>query len=216
MSVMKSRVQSAIKDFLLKAKAMDEAIPEELAEDALEMAEEVKDALCSDEEVDVLEITRDKKGKDEEEIEAKVEDAVSRVLLKYGVVKDKSTSALDELEAKLKGEVEDGSCEENVLDEDGDEDKKDAKDSALEIIRQFKRDIAKVKDASIRKRLSDSMARTLKMQTTADYGAVFAASTKSAKDGMVNSSMKKSVADADYDFGMDIAKRFNPNYKEGK
>ena len=43
-----ARVMGAIKNFLLKMKALDEAIPEDLAEDALEMTEEVKDALCEE------------------------------------------------------------------------------------------------------------------------------------------------------------------------
>ena len=40
-----AKVMSSVKDFLLKMKALDEAIPEELAKDALEMTENIKDAL---------------------------------------------------------------------------------------------------------------------------------------------------------------------------
>ena len=38
------KVKKSVKAFIEKMKAADAAIPEELAQDALEMAEEVKDA----------------------------------------------------------------------------------------------------------------------------------------------------------------------------
>ena len=56
------KVMDSIKEFLERMKACDEAIPEDLAEDALEMVEGVKDALCEDEDVDVLEVTKDAEG----------------------------------------------------------------------------------------------------------------------------------------------------------
>lgn len=83
-----SKVMSSIKDFLIKMKALDEAIPEELAEDALKMTEEVKDALCEDEDPDVLEITNDEDPKEKEDIDVKVEDAITRVLMKHGLIRD--------------------------------------------------------------------------------------------------------------------------------
>ena len=93
-----AKVMSSVKDFLLKMKALDEAIPEELAKDALEMTENIKDALC-DEDPDVLEVTKDEDPKPEENsMEGKVEDAMVKVLKKYGLIKDSSMSALDELE----------------------------------------------------------------------------------------------------------------------
>ena len=55
------RVRDAVRKFLTCMQAHD-AIPEELAEDALEMTEEVNDALCEvteDEEANPLEITKD-------------------------------------------------------------------------------------------------------------------------------------------------------------
>lgn len=67
-----SKVMASIKDFLIKMKALDEAIPEELAEDALKMTEEVKDALCEDEDPDVLEITKDEDPNEKEDIDVKV------------------------------------------------------------------------------------------------------------------------------------------------
>ena len=59
-----AKVMSSVKDFLLKMKALDEAIPEELAKDALEMTENIKDAL-SDEDPDVLGVTKDEDAKPE-------------------------------------------------------------------------------------------------------------------------------------------------------
>ena len=52
-----AKVMSSVKDFLLKMKALDEAIPEELAKDALEMTENIKDALC-DEDPEVREVLK--------------------------------------------------------------------------------------------------------------------------------------------------------------
>ena len=46
-----AKVMDSIKSFLLKMKANDENIPEELAQDACEMVEAVKDALCECDEV---------------------------------------------------------------------------------------------------------------------------------------------------------------------
>ena len=75
------KVMDSIKEFLERMKACDEAIPEDLAEDALEMVEGVKDALCEDEDVDVLEVTKDADPDgDDKDIDRKVEDAISRVL----------------------------------------------------------------------------------------------------------------------------------------
>ena len=102
-----AKVMSSVKDFLLKMKALDEAIPEELAKDALEMTENIKDALC-DEDPNPLQITEDEDPKPEENnMEGKVEDAMVKVLKKYGLIKDSSMSALDELEEGCKTEVED-------------------------------------------------------------------------------------------------------------
>lgn len=70
-----AKVMDSIKSFLLKMKANDENIPEELAQDACEMVESVKDALCEDEEV--IEEKKEEEVKDEdpkEDIDKKVED----------------------------------------------------------------------------------------------------------------------------------------------
>lgn len=210
------KVMSSIKNFLERMKARDEDIPEELAQDALEMVEEVKDALCEDEE----EIVEEKKTEDEDKedktedseevIEKKVEDAMTKVLRKYGLIKDGSMEALDELEKKLGEESsEDADGEEEVT-----EDPKNINDSArMELLRSIKPVIANVKDAKQRKILADSFAKAIGLSVnTADYGSILSATKKSAQDSM--SKIKNKTNDADYDFGMEVARRWNPHYKE--
>lgn len=210
------KVMSSIKNFLERMKARDEDIPEELAQDALEMVEEVKDALCEDEE----EVIEEKKTEDEDKedktedseevIEKKVEDAMTKVLRKYGLIKDGSMEALDELEKKLGEESsEDADGEEEVT-----EDPKNINDSArMELLRSIKPVIANVKDAKQRKILADSFAKAIGLSVnTADYGSILSATKKSAQDSM--SKIKNKTNDADYDFGMEVARRWNPHYKE--
>lgn len=215
------RVRGAIREFLEKMKACDAAIPEELAEDALEMAEEVRDALCAeveDEEADVLEITKDRKGKDEEEIEAKMEDTMTRVLMKHGLIKDSSMRALDELEEELKAKETDEDL--NTLDADGEEkvtvDPESVNDSGAAVramLREMKPIIASVKDSRVRKRLVDSVVKAARMATNdSQYAGILTATKKSAQDAMKDVRLK--AADADTDFGMSVAERFNPHYKK--
>lgn len=215
------RVRGAIREFLEKMKACDAAIPEELAEDALEMAEEVRDALCAeveDEEADVLEITKDRKGVDEEEIEAKMEDTMTRVLMKHGLIKDSSMRALDELEEELKAKETDE--DENTLDADGEEkvtvDPESVNDSGAAIramLREMKPIIASVKDSRVRKRLVDSVVKAARMATNdSQYAGILTATKKSAQDAMKDTRLK--AADMDTDFGMSVAERFNPHYKK--
>lgn len=89
-----NKVRDSIKRFLEKMKACDE-VPEELADDALEMVNGVNEAL--DEEADILEITKD----EEPDLDVKIEDTIRKVLMESGLIKDRSVSALDELEEKL-------------------------------------------------------------------------------------------------------------------
>lgn len=206
-----AKVMESIKNFLIKMKANDEAIPEELAQDACEMVEEVKDALCEDENP----IETDNPVKDEEpeeketekiDIDKKVEDAMVNVMRKYGLIKDGAMSALDELENKL--------GEEETTDVDGEEkvteDPEKINDSAKrELLRQIKPVIANVKDAKQRKALADAFAKSMSMgSTTADYGAIFKASKSAVKD----SAIKKHDSVSDEDFGMQIARKYNPHY----
>lgn len=206
-----AKVMESIKNFLIKMKANDEAIPEELAQDACEMVEEVKDALCEDE--NPIETENPVKDEDPEEketekidIDKKVEDAMVNVMRKYGLIKDGAMSALDELENKL--------GEEATTDVDGEEkvteDPEKINDSAKrELLRQIKPVIANVKDAKQRKALADAFAKSMSMgSTTADYGAIFKASKSAVKD----SAIKKQVSVSDEDFGMQIARKYNPHY----
>lgn len=202
-----AKVMSSVKDFLLKMKALDEAIPEELAKDALEMTENIKDALC-DEDPNPLQITEDEDPKPEENnMEGKVEDAMVKVLKKYGLIKDSSMSALDELEEGCSAEDEEEGEEEVTVDPE-------KMNDAMTLLRTVKPVIAGIKDSKTRKQVSDAFAKALKMSvgTNEQYGQMMAMARMSAKDSM--SKKQQSTQDADYDFGMDLAKRFNPHYKK--
>lgn len=202
-----AKVMSSVKDFLLKMKALDEAIPEELAKDALEMTENIKDALC-DEDPNPLQITEDEDPKPEENnMEGKVEDAMVKVLKKYGLIKDSSMSALDELEEGCSAEDEEEGEEEVTVDPE-------KMNDAMTLLRTVKPVIAGIKDSKTRKQVSDAFAKALKMSigTNDQYGQMMTMARMSAKDSM--SKKQKSTQDADYEFGMDLAKRFNPHYKK--
>ncbi len=213
------KVMDSIKNFLLKMKALDEQLPEELAQDALEMTEEVKDALAEDkpeeakdESLEEAATGEPKKGEPVEdacvegEIEKKVEDAMVKVLRKYGLVQDSAMKALDELEKEIVETKE-------TSDVDGEEavtvDPETMNDTAA-LLRKVKPVIAGVKDSKQRKILSDSFAQAIKMNTkTADYSGVAKLAKANAADSMAN---VKKASDADYDLGMEIAKKFNPHY----
>ena len=206
-----AKVMESIKNFLTKMKANDEAIPEELAQDACEMVEEVKDALCEDENpIETENPVKDEEPEEKEtekiDIDKKVEDAMVNVMRKYGLIKDGAMSALDELENKL--------GEEETTDVDGEEkvteDPEKINDSAKrELLRQIKPVIANVKDAKQRKALADAFAKSMNMSsTTANYGAIFKASKSAVKD----SAIKKPTSVSDEDFGMQIARKYNPHY----
>ena len=207
-----AKVMDSIKSFLLKMKANDENIPEELAQDACEMVEAVKDALCECDEV--IEEKKEDEVKDEdpkEDIDKKVEDAMVNVMRKYGLIKDGAMTSLDELEKKLgEEETDDIDGEEKVT-----EDPEKINDSARrQLLKQVKPIIAGVKDSAQRKALADAFAKSLGMNNqTADYSAVLSASRSAVKDSKIKN--PNSVSDAD--FGMEIARKYNPHYmKEDK
>lgn len=219
----KAKVMDSIRDFLLKLKALDENIPEDLAEDALKMTEEVKDALCEDEEMEVeeKEETEDEDPKESEEkdedpkevdIDKKVEDAFVKVMRKYGLIQDSAMAALDEAEKELSKKEEE---DEDIEGEEAvtvDPEKINSKDAAA-MLRKVKPIIAGVKDSKSRKILADTFAKALigEKKTTADYASILSASREAAKDLM----SKKSTADSSsVDYGMEIAKKYNPHYKE--
>lgn len=210
--------KDAIKNFLLKLKSMDEStVSEEVVDAACEMAEEASKA--EDEEIKEETFNEDAETESFEElVERKAADAVSRALRAYGI-KDACTNALDELEAELEKEEEkdeDPSSEESVTI---DPEKIEAKDSAEEVkkaIRDMKPVLAAIEDPIARKKATDAfvkMAR-MNMSTTSTYADIQSAISNNGKKA---NDSKPIVADADYDHGMDIAKRFNPHYmKEGK
>lgn len=200
------KVRDSIKGFLEKMRAMDEAIPQDLAEDALEMTEEVNDALNELETIDEGEEIVKEKEKSEE-VESKVEDALVKVMRKYGLIEDGAMKNLDEIEEKIEEKLEDecGVDEVTVAPEK-------INDSAAEIrnfIRQIKPVIASVKDSKQRKALADSVANIAKISMNDQYSEIYNVTRKSSKDAMNNK-----VKDSDFDFGMEIAKKFNPHYKE--
>ena len=120
--------------------------------------------------------------------------------------------ALDELEVEEKetededpNPTEDADNEESVT-----VDPEKMKDSAT-LLRTMKPIIAQIKDSKERKKAADALARMIgkTRKTTTDYGDLMNIQKKKvAKDSK--------TADTDYDFGMQIAKRFNPHYKEEK
>lgn len=202
------KVMDSIKNFLVKMKASDADIPEELAQDACEMVEEVKDALCESEEV---EETKDEDKGDselEEKIESKIADAFDKVMRKYGLVKDGAMEALDELENKL--------GEEGTEDVDGEEevtvDPAKINDAAKrKLLREVKPVIASVKDSVQRKKLADAFAKSLSMKSaTYDYFSIVGAANSSAKNN-IKMHDENSVNE---NFGDYIAKKYNPHYKE--
>lgn len=207
------RVRDAVRKFLTCMQAHD-AIPEELAEDALEMTEEVNDALCEtteDEEANPLEITKDEDKPDD--LDKKVADGVVRALRELGFYKDPAMKALDELEVE-ENEAEDEDPDDLTEDADNEEsvtvDPEKMKDSAT-LLRTMKPVIAAIKNPKERKKAADALARMIKGSrvTSSDYGTLMNIKQKKAtKDSKAN--------DSDYDFGMSIAKRYNPHYKEEK
>lgn len=204
------KVMDSIKSFLLKMRALDEAIPEELAQDALEMTEEVKDALC-DEAPNPEEITKDEEieekeeVKDEECLETKVEDAMVKVMRKYGLIKDESMEALEKLDAD-----DEDSEEKNTVDPEK------INDSAKrELLRKVKPMVASIKDSRQRKKFADAFAEAFKLNSGNQYGDIMKMAKTNAADSMRKVS-SVNTNDADYNFGMDIAKKFNPHYKEVK
>ena len=212
----KAKVMDSVKKYLLKLKALDEDLPEELAQDVLEMTEEIKDALCEDEE-GITETEVEEKEEPEveeipleEKIQKAVEASIDKYLRKAGIVKDETLSSLDKLEEEM--------AKEEVTDVDGEEavtvDPEKINDSARrELLRQVKPIIAGVKDSTKRKKLADSFAKALRMNTTTtnDYSSVYNMTLKTtpkAKDSATKVS--------DEDFGMEIARKYNPHYKEEK
>lgn len=211
-----SKVMGSIRDFLVKMKALDENIPEELAKDALQMTEEVKDALCQDEEVETKEKEEvkdeDPKGEEEKmDIDKKVEDAMVNVMRKYGLIKDGAMAALDEMENKLGTEDADGEEEVTV-------DPEKMNDSAKrKLLKDIKPTIANIKDSKQRKAVADAFAKALSISTTTtdDYSSIMNIVKKNTKESVQTKDHQVKMND-DFDVGMEIARKYNPHYKEVK
>ena len=211
-----SKVMGSIRDFLVKMKALDENIPEELAKDALQMTEEVKDALCQDEEVETeeREEVKDEDPKGEEEkmdIDKKVEDAMVNVMRKYGLIKDGTMAALDEMENKLGTEDADGEEEVTV-------DPEKMNDSAKrKLLKDIKPTIASIKDSKQRKAVADAFAKALSIPTTTtnDYSSIMNIVKTNTKESVQTKDHQVKMND-DFDVGMEIARKYNPHYKEVK
>ncbi len=211
-----SKVMGSIRDFLVKMKALDENIPEELAKDALQMTEEVKDALCEDEEAELeeKEEVKDEDPKDEEEkmdIDKKVEDAMVNVMRKYGLIKDGAMAALDEMENKLGTEDADGEEEVTV-------DPEKMNDSAKrKLLKDIKPTIANIKDSKQRKAVADAFAKALSIPTTTtnDYSSIMNIVKANTKESVQTKDHQVKMND-DFDVGMEIARKYNPHYKEVK
>lgn len=121
--------------------------------------------------------------------------------------------ALDELEC----EEEELKTKDDVTNEEEvTVDPEKINDSARAILRQVKPIIANIKDSKERKLMADSFAKLMKMGNSNDqYGTILKMANTASKAAMDEASIKKSTVDNDYNFGMDIAKKFNPHYKEG-
>lgn len=204
----RTKVMDSIKDFLLKMKALDEAIPEELAQDACEMVEEVKDTLCEDEAIEPLEDVKDEETEEEKvDIEKKVEDAFVKVMRKYGMIKDEAMKSLEELSDDEEPEASEETEKAVTVEAER------VNDSAKrELLRKVKPMVASIKDSAQRKAFADAFAEAFKLGSSNQYGELINMKNANAKDSMNNVSVKNN--DADYDFGMEIARKFNPHYKK--
>lgn len=223
-----ANVMGSIRGFLEKMKAMDEAIPEELAEDALEMVNGVKDALWEneDEDPDIDKVKdEDPKGPTEDEdnkLDAKVADAVTRALLKAGVIKDSALKNLDEALEDPK-ETEDDKDDLVIHDADGEEDVtvdpekiNDSMSNIRKYVGDIKPVIASIKNPRERKKAADALAGLINISRGNQYSDLLKISRKAADQAMDS---HKSIVnnDADMDLGKAWAEKYNPHYmKEGK
>lgn len=223
-----ANVMGSIRGFLEKMKAMDEAIPEELAEDALEMVNGVKDALCENEDEDPdIDKVKDEDPKEPTEdednkLDAKVADAVTRALLKAGVIKDSALKNLDEALEDPK-ETEDDKDDLVIHDADGEEDVtvdpekiNDSMSNIRKYVGDIKPVIASIKNPRERKKAADALAGLINISRGNQYSDLLKISRKAADQAMDS---HKSIVnnDADMDLGKAWAEKYNPHYmKEGK
>ena len=85
---------------------------------------------------------------------------------------------------------------------------KEARDAAMALIKVLKPAVAAISDEAQRKRAADSLAILIKgsMQQDAQYGELLALQRK-------NAARDSNPMQDDYNYGREIAKRYNPHYK---
>lgn len=136
---------------------------------------------------------------------------------------EEGMESLDELEEELESsEVEDDDIEEiesvEVPPEDIPSDDEEinelqeAKDSAIELMRALKPIIATIPNDKKRKKVSDNLAKVLKKQIK----QVEKRSNDSYSKIINSRKIGDSNFDSSVDYGREIAKKYNPHYKEDK
>ena len=85
-----------------------------------------------------------------------------------------------------------------------------------DLLRKVKPMVASIKDSKQRKMFADAFAEAFKLNSSVNqYGTVMQMAKTNAADAMMNDETKKRKSfDADYNFGMEIAQKFNPHYKK--
>ncbi len=235
------RRRSSVSDYLkaigLKHVAQD-AEPEDILDAMNELVEEKK----NEDEAALPTAPVDTEKKPENPVS---DEEIEEIKESLSDVKDSLYSLLKAKDEEMEKEVEDEGCEENMesLDEleeefenteDDDieeiesvevppediptddeieeiDEVREAKDSAIELVRALKPIIASIPDSRKRKKVSDNLAKVLRKQVKQTERK----STDSYKK-IINS---RQVGDSKFDsidYGKEIAKRFNPHYKEDK
>lgn len=211
-----AKIRGSMVKFLEAMKACDE-LPEGLEDEAVKMAQGVSDAIEEEDpttppvEDDDPATPAVEEGTHETNLEAKITDAMTKVLRQYGLIKDSACSALDDVEKELEAET--------VNDADGEEDvtvdPEKINDAAARkaFLAEVKPLIASIPSAKTRASLSDSIAKLLRKNNTGDsvYSAIQKAAKGNAKTGVQTSDAK---AEDQADLGAQWAAKFNPHYKK--
>lgn len=135
---------------------------------------------------------------------------------------EEGMESLDELEEELEsGETEDDDIEEiesveappeDIPSEDEETNElQEAKDSAIELMRALKPIIASIPSDKKRKKVSDNLAKVLKKQIKK--------AEKKSTDSYSKIINSRKIGDSNFDsvdYGKEIAKKYNPHYKEDK
>ena len=189
---------------MLKSFAKD-ADPDEVAEalDALNQ----KDA--EEEKTKILEAMKGKKEDTEDEedplsgLAKRVEDLESKMEKLYSAEKKEGHSELTDEDIEEE-EVEDEDSEEEEMEE---EEEKVTKDSIIMI----KSAVAKIRNPQDRKRVSDALSKLFKKgKSTEVYDKIMKISSSAASRNFRDSAPE----DAYINLGKEIAKKYNPHYKE--